>query len=168
MWGEYVSPETIDSRIWPRNAAVAERLWSPVEVQDLDDMYRRLEIESARLEELGLTHRSNYPVMLQRLVGEGNPVEAIKVLADVVEPVKYYSRGSTRQYTQDTPLNRLVDATRPESNAARNFRKLVDQLLRNAPSWGNPDDLRGALTTWKNNDKILQPLLEKSELVAEA
>src|SRR5207249_2722388 len=36
MWAEYVSPENIDSRIWPRTAAIAERLWSPQNVRDVD------------------------------------------------------------------------------------------------------------------------------------
>src|SRR5260221_630504 len=58
MWSEYVNPENIDSRIWPRNAAIAERLWSPQNVTDVASMYARLHAISAQLEWLGLTPRS--------------------------------------------------------------------------------------------------------------
>ena len=60
-----MSPETIDSRIWPRTAAIAERFWSKGSVNDVDDMYRRLESVSIQLEELGLTHRRNRAMMLR-------------------------------------------------------------------------------------------------------
>src|SRR5205807_6296319 len=67
MWGEWVSLETIDSRIWPRTAAIAERLWSPRNVADIEDMYRRLAIVSRGLEESGVTHEKNYGMLLRRL-----------------------------------------------------------------------------------------------------
>src|SRR5205807_5894773 len=92
MWAEFVTPVNIDGRIWPRAAVVAERLWSAQEVRDLDSMYSRLKKISADLEWLGLTHQSSYRLMLERLTGT-NDIHALKVLADVVEPVKGYARG---------------------------------------------------------------------------
>src|SRR5437016_2351318 len=97
MWAEYVTPANIDGRIWPRAAVVAERLWSAPEARDLDSMYTRLKKVSADLEWTGLTHRSNYRLALERLSGSHDP-HALKVLADVLEPVKGYAREKARDY----------------------------------------------------------------------
>lgn len=167
MWGEFVGPETVDGRIWPRAAAVAERLWSPVGVRDVEDMYRRLEIESARLDAVGVTHRSNYDVMLKRLAGSG-PVESLRVLADLVEPVKRYTRGQMRRYTSDTPLDRLVDTARAESIAALRFRKEVDRFLLTPVASRDDKALSAALATWRDNHAVLEPILAASPLAAEA
>ena len=52
MWAEYVSAGNVDTRIWPRTAAIAERFWSPATTRDIPDMYRRLEIIDAELDRL--------------------------------------------------------------------------------------------------------------------
>ncbi len=67
MWSEFVTPELLDLRLWPRTAAIAERLWSPQNVTDEADMYRRLAAVSRDLEWLGLTHVSQREKMLERL-----------------------------------------------------------------------------------------------------
>ncbi len=133
MWSEWVTPETIDSRIWPRTAAIAERLWSPRSVRDVDDMYRRLANVASRLEELGLSIHRNRDVMLRRLAGDAatpDDLAALRLLAGIVEPVKGYERGQEQPgATQFTPLAGLVDCAQPESAAAREFASLVDTLL---------------------------------------
>jgi len=173
MWSEYVNPENIDSRIWPRNAAIAERLWSPQNVTDIASMYARMNAIGTELEWLGLTHRTYYPQMLRRIAGPGaSPEElaALRRLADVVEPVKDYTREATApaEPTSATPLNRVVDAVPLESDAARRFGDLVDKFL--ASSCRDTDAagrLRVQLAAWRDNDAKLQPLMGRSFLVKE-
>ncbi len=172
MWSEYVNAENVDSRIWPRNAAIAERLWSPQNVTDAASMYARLNAISARLEWLGLAHKTYYRRMLQRIAGSATPEEfaALRILADVVEPVKDYTREQTApaEPTSATPLNRLVDAVPPESDAARRFGELVDKFV--AATCHDADveaRLRARLIQWRDNDAVLAPLVQRSFLVKE-
>ena len=128
MWGEYVVPETIDSRIWPRTAAIAERFWSPGDIKDVDDMYRRLEKINLQLEEHGLTHIKNYEMLLRRLCGSYD-ITHLKILVDVIEPLKGYQRGHYKNYTSFSPMSRIVDAALPDSKTARDFRNDVNDYL---------------------------------------
>ena len=157
MWSEYVSPENVDSRIWPRSAVIAERFWSPQETRDIASMYRRVDAVSPKLDWLGLTHLSSYLPMLRRMAGD-QPIDSLKVLADVVQPANQDARDEANN-TQQTPLNRLVDAARSKSKTARDFRALVEKMDR--------PQIRAWLILWRDNDAKLEPLLEKSFLLKE-
>ena len=67
MWSELVTSRTIDSRIWPRTAAIAERFWSAKKVNDVNNMQKRLKVINFQLEELGITHIKNRAVILRNI-----------------------------------------------------------------------------------------------------
>jgi len=168
MWAEYVSAENVDSRIWPRTAAIAERLWSPQNVTNVNSMYERLDHVNDWLNAYGVTQNTNYDVMLRRTAGTDD-ISALRTLTDVVEPVKGYSRANlaTTEPTALTPLNRMVDAARPESAAARRFSALVDAFISGQEKPVTEPQIRALLTEWRDNREKLRPVAENSALVQE-
>jgi len=167
MWGEWVTPETIDSRIWPRTAAIAERLWSPRSVNDIESMYRRLAVLSIQLEELGLTHKRNQDMMLRRLVG-GDDIGPLKTLVSVIEPVKEYRRYQLRPQIMLNPLTGVVDATTPDSVTGRQFAAMVRDFLKDGPRYQlYRSELTEALAHWQTSGDQLDPVIAQSPALKE-
>ena len=97
-------------------------------------------------------------------------ITALRVLADVVEPVKDYNRWDDAKGPIDfhAPLTRMIDAVNPESDTARRFSDLVQAFAQS----GYKDQvaeaqIRSYLTTWRENDARLHPMLAQSALLQE-
>ncbi|XP_037946614.1 probable beta-hexosaminidase fdl [Teleopsis dalmanni] len=75
LWTEQVDEGQLDNRLWPRSAALGERLWSdPDDKHELDivpqDAFRRISIFRNRLVELGLKAEPIFPKFCAQNPGE--------------------------------------------------------------------------------------------------
>ena len=86
-----------------------------------------------------------------------------------MEPVKEYRRGEQRPQTMLSPLTGLVDAARPDSKKSRQFAKMVDAFISDAPHFqSNASDLRSTLTSWRDAEVSLNVLFERAPALREA
>ncbi len=155
MWSELVTPLTIDSRIWPRTAAIAERFWSAKEINDIDNMLIRLKDVNNKLEELGITHLRNKEVILRNISNHKNN-KALKTLSNLCEPLKMYSRnkGGT-EYKTYSPFTLFADACIVDAPDAMRFNKIASKLEEEISIL----EIKKYFKTWSNNYKDLHPIL---------
>jgi hexosaminidase len=168
MWTEHVSPETIDSRIWPLLAATAERFWSPRDTNDFADMYRRLDLMSVRLEEFGLKHISHTDAML-RFGAQAANVDILHEFIQTVQPATFDERENSQHPTQFTPLSHLIDAANPDPTYVRILSSSVDALLSDAPRFvAHRADLEATFHAWHDLPRAFVAMAQTSPLLAEA
>ena len=168
MWTEMADGTTLESRIWPRAAAIAEKLWSPQNLSgDVKDMYRRLLSMDDRLVGLELRHKSYAMPMIAAMVEEPYR-EALWVLSTVLHEDQLFNRMAIYKpelYTT-TPLDRMVDAAAPESSVVIRFGRDVDQWIE-SDDIQSKDRLVSMLEIWEGNHKKLAPAFESSEQAGE-
>jgi hexosaminidase len=165
MWSELVTPQTIDSRIWPRTAAIAERFWSPKEVNDVENMKLRLRAVSARLEALGITHIKNRDLLLRNM-SDYKEISSLKVLSKICEPLKVYSRnkGGT-EYSSFSPLTLFADACVVDAEDAVGFKKAVVFLSKDRTK-SNLSNVIAYLEIWSENDRNFNKISNTPKLAA--
>ncbi len=155
LWTEAISADNVDSRIWPRTAAIAEKWWSPAELsRDVADMYRRLEWVSYQLEKLGTQHKTSQARIIHDLA-QGKDEKPIITLIEVLEEVKYYER-LVLDMTTSTPMNEVVDAAFPESMVAMKFSNLTDAFLADPDHQLHEEAIRTWLIRWRDNHELFK------------
>jgi hexosaminidase len=111
-------------------------------------------------------HRANYGPMLSRLSGD-QPAPSLKLLADVSEALGLGPRRGGR-YTTEQPLNRFVDAARPESETVRALEKVAARFAA-APDINSADaeELRRTFRRWEANDAQFTALADGNGFLTE-
>ncbi len=167
MWGELVTPLTIDSRIWPRTAAIAERFWSDKNITNVSNMMKRLDVVSQRLEELGITHLRNRDVILRNISNHQN-ISSLITLTRICEPLKAYQRNKGgKEYKSYSPFTQFVDACGTDAKDAFLFNEAVEGFLSDN-NQNNLQKITPFLTKWIDNHKAFikinnNPTLAKLE-----
>lgn len=166
MWSEVVTLENIDSRIWPRTAAIAERFWSDSNVKDVNDMYNRLDYISFLAETVGSAHIKNIDMMIRRLSNNNDPTP-LKTLLEVIEPLKLYSRHQQGvKYTTYSPYSRVIDAAIPDVKQGRILRNLLTEFIQN-PSQDIAIQIKRYTEKYANNNNHFLALAKNSPILNE-
>lgn len=168
MWAELVSPATIDSRLWPRLAAVAERFWSPASVRDVPDMYRRLDFVETELEQLGIDEGMPHARRFARRMTGRMENPALDTLLRYTEPVNLHARIHRGLIMRNMPLTHVPDAAVPDPPGRQAFAALVARYLADSTRAAAAPALAATFLSWQRLPGELAAVAATAPTVREA
>ncbi|RXH54606.1 beta-N-acetylhexosaminidase [Granulicella sibirica] len=170
MWSNHLSWINEESRIWPRSAVVAERLWSPATARDTVDMYRRLDATSLRLDAIGVNHLVEPQRAFRQMAGSEEGARKLALFTSILQPVDYRERSKEQHPSTVTPVGHLADFTAPDPSPRRTLPILVDAYLHDR----NPEkheayrtQLHGIFMSWLASSSAVNALAATRPLIAE-
>lgn len=154
LWTEIVSDEMVDSRLWPRSAAVAERYWSPQSVDNIQALRQRLPAVLAQLETFGLEATAHQARMIARLTPEN--VAPLTQLVAITVPVRNYAMNRLATSQGDAILSTPAAIAAPDSFEANTFNDMAARYAAGDKTLAAA--LQAKLTRYAGNDLAFQAL----------
>lgn len=165
LWTEFIDASNIDYRVWPRAAAIAERLWSR-NTTGIGDLYRRLNSLDIQLTALGIRHRSDYQMRIQDWAGDYYD-PALDVLIDALSPLQLWRHFSLLWTTTDRPLLRLADIADLDNPQIVSVHGDINRLIAGEDPWEQLERIKIYFQSLRQNYASVKELLAQTKRLRE-